>query len=236
MTPISPFSPVALPSTLAVLSAFLPTVAAIWARRSPLRDPVGHVAVCWFVMAVLGSVGFFEYFVFHRTPSSSVIVAPLVTGLFPVLLLPPTLTWVGGVGKRLQWPVLGVWLLLWAVAAFAAGGTRRFTVVVDPFMSAAMGAASAWALAAQVRRAPRSLLNAPWLWILVGHVVYFTATMIRMPLIETLVAHHWAAGFEVHNGIMWLYTATYVVIARGMLLRQPAEAAIRLPTPAVGAA
>jgi hypothetical protein len=185
-------------------------------------------------MALLGSIGFVQVFVLHHPPSA--VVGPAVTGLFPVLLLPPSLTWIGKQAKRLQWPVLGAWALVWAIAAVALGGTRQFATLIEPFMSTAMGVVSVWALAAQVRRAPRSLARADWAWILTGHIVYFATTMVRMPLMETLVAKHLAGQLQVHNGIMLLYTATYLVIARGMLLRQPAEAAVRLPTPAVGAA
>ena len=213
---ISPLFSTFLPSTISVGMAFLPPIAAVRARRSVLRDPAGQVALCWLVMAL---AGFAQFVGLLLKPGTAIPVSFLVTALFPLLLLPPTLTWIGGSAKRAQWAILAVWAVVWVAAIVTLRDLRPFNLVVDPVMSSGLAVASALALAAQVRRAPARLLQADWFWILVAHVVYFVTMMLRMPIIETLVAHHWAASLEVHNGIMLLYSVLYVMIARGMLLR-----------------
>jgi hypothetical protein len=88
-----------------------------------------------------------------------------------------------------------------------------------------MCALSAAALAAQVRRESAAPARADWLWILTGHVMYFAINIVRMPLLESLVAGHWDAIVAVSNAFELLHIVVYVVIARGMLLSaRPATA------------
>jgi hypothetical protein len=223
----SPLSLTYVMTTLGAGAAFLPPLAAAWTRRFSLRTPAGQVAFCWLVMALAGAVGWVRYFVFGLAPQTR--ISYLVTGLFPILLLPPTLTWIGRAAKRWQWPALAVWTVVWAVGAIGLLEVRLFRMLLDTPMSLAMGAVSLWALAAQVRRAPGRLLAADWCWILIGHVVYFAADMLRSPLLEALAARHWDMVIALHNGFMLLYVAIYLVIARGVSLPPAADPAPAAP-------
>jgi hypothetical protein len=220
---LSLLSRLPVPSLLASALAFLPPAAALWTGRPLHRDPAGRVALAWLFMALAGVTQLVVYMVAPRAP---VPVTLVVTGVFPVLLLPPTLAWIGGRARRVQWPVLGVWLALYVAVCLRMGHlqqSREFKLLADPVMSAGMAVASAWALAAQVRRAPDQIGRADWFWILVAHVLYFAVMMFRMPLIEAAVARNWAAAIDVHNGVMLLHCAVYVLLARGMLLRRAAD-------------
>jgi hypothetical protein len=224
-----PLSMTSVLTTLAVAAGFVPPLAAAWTRRFSLRTPVGQVAFCWLVMALAGVVGWVRLFVLGLQPQTP--ISFLVTGLFPFLLLPPTLTWIGREAKRWQWPALAAWAIVWAVGAAGLLDVRLFRMLLDAPMSLAMCAVSVWALAAQVRRAPSRLVVAGWYWILVGHVVYFAADMVRSPLLEALAARHWDMVIGVHNGFMLLFVAIYLVIARGVLLPSTADAGPAAPAP-----
>ncbi|AHG89103.1 hypothetical protein J421_1566 [Gemmatirosa kalamazoonensis] len=232
--PSSPLSPAFLAPTLATVAAFAPPAAAGWARRSFLGDPAGQVATCWLVTALVGLANFVAYF-YHWLPRSFPLF-PFAFGVMPLLLAPPLLTWIGRDAARWRWAFVAAWLAITAALLAALGTGREFVVVMDPLMSALLAALSLWALAAQVRRAPASIARHDWFWILVGQVTYFATNMIRVPLVETLVARHWAAAIAVSNGIMLLYCVSYVVIARGMLVRDPEPRAVRLAAPSMGAA
>jgi len=221
MVHASPLSLSNLPATLAMGIAFAPPLAALWARRSVVRDPAGRIAVGWLLMALAGSVGFVRYFVFGLPPMTS--LSFFVTPLSPVLLAPPTLTWVGGNAKRWQWPALAAWLALCLVAGVVLRDTRAFKTVLDPLMSLSMFTLSGVALAMQVRRNPVSIGRTNWFWILTGQMMYFVTDTFRQPIMESLVARHLTdAMMPVNGALMLLYSLTYLVIARGMLLRSSA--------------
>ena len=216
----SPLAPTVLPATLSVATAFLPPLAALWARRS-LAEPAGRVAVCWLVMAAFGAFNMAWYYL--GLPLPSLYSSEIVTAAFPVLLLPPTLRWIGGSARRWQWPALLVWLAVWGVGVVSFHDTREFKSIVESVMSAALCVASVWALAARIHESPSELRRTDWFWILTGHVMYFAINMFRGPLIEALVARHWGALLAVNAAILLLYSLTYVVIARGMLVRPAAS-------------
>lgn len=218
---LSPFAPEALPATIATWVAFAPPVAAIAARRSFVHEPAGRIALCWLAMAVIGAVQFFGFFVFGTNVP---VVGRTIDILFPLLLLPPTLHWIGGSARRWQWPLLAGWVLLWLAGAVGLPGARPFRTIVEPVMSIGLGVATVWALAAQVQRAPWRLSRTDWFWILLAHVLYFVIGTVRAPLFEALVANHWDVRFQVYTGIQLLYCAVYLMLARGMMMRAPVSA------------
>jgi hypothetical protein len=213
---------------LATVLAFLPPVAALRSRYPFRREPAGQVAACWLVMALLGLAQLLWFASGHslaRVPSTAV-----TTALFPLMLAPPSLTWIGPAAKRWQWHGCAVWLAFWAFAVVKVPDPRTFHAIVTPVMSLGMAAVSAAALAACVLRTTVADRRADWFWILLGHVVYFATSSFRGPLIEALVARHWNAAVAVSNGILLLYCAVYVVITRGMLLRPRASRRLAAPT------
>jgi hypothetical protein len=212
---LSPLSPAMLPATIATWSAFAPPVAAVWARRDLLREPAGQVATCWAIMALAGITEFVGYFYLNRNLPP---VTLSVTVLFPLLLLPPTIDWIGGGMPRWRWPIIVAWSLVWSAAVAALHQTRVFGVVINPLMAALMAAMSAWALASQIRRAPNHL-RTDWFWILLAHVLYFVVMIFRVPLIESLVARHPDLLLPVDHAFQLLHCVVYALLARGMLLR-----------------
>jgi hypothetical protein len=116
------------------------------------------------------------------------------------------------------------------VAVVVLHESRPFKTIMDPLAAASLGALSALALAAQVRRTQTALARADWFWILTAQVMYFAVTLFREPVVEALVARDWGAVLAVNNAIVLLYSAAYVVTARGMLLRpQPTVSAPSAP-------
>jgi hypothetical protein len=227
--PTSPLAPEHLASTVATVVAFAPPLAALYARRS-LREPAGQVAVCWFAMAVIGAGSFVRY---HYPPALAGFPIVLVAyGLLPMLLLPPTLAWIGHGAPRWRWLAVGVWMVCVAGLVAALGTKRAFAAVASPLSGALMCAASGLSLASRVRAAPAAVRAHDWFWVLTGHVLYFTAGLVRMPLQEALVERHWAAVVAVNDGILLLFCVSYLLIARGLLLRAPVEAPARTSTAA----
>jgi len=219
----SPLSLDMLPTTLATWTAFLPPAAALWRRRAVGRDRVTWLGAAWLVMAAIGCVGYLRYFVLGLSPRTPLTY--VVTALYLPLFLPPTLAWIGSRARRWQWPALAAWAVAWVVAVVLLHESRPFKTIMDPLAAATLGALSALALAAQVRRAPTAITRADWFWILTGQVMYFAVTLFREPVVEALVARDWGAVLAVNNAILLLYSAAYLVIARGMLLRPQPEAA-----------
>jgi hypothetical protein len=213
----SPFSLPMLAPLLATVLAFLPPVAALRSRYPFWREPAGQVAACWLVMALVGLAQLLWFASGHslaRVPSTA-----FVTAVFPLMLVPPSLAWIGPAARRWRWPVCAAWLVVWMLAVVKIPDPRAFHALVSPVMALGMAVLSAVALAACVRRTTVADLRADCFWILVGHVVYFAASGFRGPLIEALVRRHWDSAVAVANGILLLYCAVYVVVARGMLLR-----------------
>ena len=207
-------------TTLAIhgLCVLAPSATATYRRRFGSHDPVGQVAFCWLIMALTEAAAISRYVV--GFPPKSFDIAGVVFGLFPLLLIPPTLTWIGPRAARWRWPLLGAWCAVWA-AVFFAGTDRMIMATGFPLMSAGMCALSLWALAVRVPSHTHAsdIRTQSWFWILVGHVVYFVANVFRGPLIETLVARHWDVVYHVHNGILLVYAASYLLVARGILQR-----------------
>lgn len=220
----SPLSLANLPTTIATFALFVPPVAAAWARRSP-REPAGQVALCWGVMGLLGFVSFARYFYFPEALRSFPVHA-LVLAALPILLLPPSFAWIGRGARRWLWPSIAAWAACAALLVATLGPTRALAAVGDPIMAIVMCTVTGLALGAQTRRAPRDMREHDWFWILTGHLVYFATELFRMPLQESLVARHWNAGLAVHNGIMFVYCASYALITLGMLRRSPAVAPV----------
>ena len=213
------------------LTAFVPSIAAVWARRVSWRDPVGQVAIAWTVMAVVGALGPIRFY-FGIGPALP--IASLVFVLFPLLLLPPTMTWMGPRVARWRWWAMGAWCVVAAIALATLGSGRVLDTVAFPAMAAGMGALSGLAIASRVHGGPERISRQGWFWILTAHVIYFVTDIFRWPLLESLVERHWEFLFDINNGVLWIYAAIYVMIARGIVLaREPAPSAQSASAPRV---
>jgi hypothetical protein len=186
-------APIPWPVWLSLGGAFLPPIAAVWNRRSFRREPAGQVAFCWLVMSIAGVVSMLQ---FMRVMPRTFPLAVSVGLLFPLLLVPPTLTWIGPAAKRRQSVVLGAWIAVCAT----------LLVAID---------VSVAALGARARSAVGALHRQDWLWILTAHVMYFGAEMLRPPLMETL-AGRLDLGRLLQEGFLVVQLLVYVLLAWGM--------------------
>lgn len=205
-------------TTLSVWVAFVPPAAALGARRFR-RDPVGQIAVCWLAMAILGFLQLAR--VLGWIPRG-LPLGYVATTTFPLFLVPPSLTWIGRRAKRWQWPILAGWCALCVAAYVTFPTTREFRAVMSPLMALVMTTLSGMALASRVHLGRDPVRQADWFWILTAHVVYFTSDILRQPLLEALVASHYAALDWVADGLMLLYVGVYLMVGYGMLLREDA--------------
>jgi hypothetical protein len=208
-----------VPILLAALVAFAPALAAAWRHRWHPRDPLAQVAFAWLVMAVVGLAGILRWMTLGVPPWLSMVGS---TELFPVLLLPVTLRWVGPSAFRWRWLIILAWVEMCMLAHHTLPDGRTFRLVMQPMMALMMTAASASALAARVLESRhRALSEEPWFWILTAHVAYFASDIWRQPLIETAVARWPSQPLAIHNGFMMLYTVLYLMIAWATMLREP---------------
>jgi hypothetical protein len=212
--PSSHASLFAWPLLLSEGSALAPPLAALWARRSFRRDPAGQVAACWLVMWVMGLASLIQ--ALHWLPRT-VPVNAAVTVLFPLLLLPPTLTWISPRARRWRWPLVAGWIGFCALMLAVVGNGRAFAMVIDPVMAAGMAVLSVAALGARVRVADGVVRAYDWFWILTAHAVYFALETLHRPLLETLAARQWSAVFPVQMGFMLADTMVYLLLAWAML-------------------
>jgi hypothetical protein len=215
-----------------LITSTTPLIAALIARRSLTRDPAGQIALGWGI----STVGSLVKIVLTRVLGSQTLVAHrLELLLVTACLLYGMTTWIDGVSRRTRWLVVGGWCVAWAFTLPIAV-RREFVLLTQPVQAAVILAVSGLALASRVRDAETSLARADWFWILTGHITYFSATLVRMPLQESLVQRHWDLGWPVHFGIMFVYSASYLVVARGMLLnasdRRPTSGGFPLTRPA----
>jgi hypothetical protein len=212
-------APIPWPVWLSLGGAFLPPIAAAWNRRSFRREPAGQVAFCWLVMSIAGVVSMLQFM--HLVPRTFPLAAT-VGLLFPLLLVPPTLTWIGPAAKRRQPLVLGAWIAVCAVLVVAIDDRRELRLVSGPLSATVLAILSVAALGARARSAVGALQRQDWLWILTAHVMYFGAEMLRPPLMETL-SGRLDLGRLLQEGFLVVQLLVYVLLAWGML-QPPATA------------
>lgn len=215
-------------SWLSVTSAFLPPVAALWRRRSLVHEPAGQVALGWLVMSLFGVATVLQ---FLRVLPRAIPFGGLVALSFPLLLLSPTLAWIGPAAKRKQWVALGVWAALAVVLIVTHPERRQLRLVAAPTAFTTMAILSVAALGARARSAVGELRRQDWFWILTAHVMYFASEMLRAPLMETL-SGRLDLGAVLGRGFSLVHTSVYLMVAWGML--QPAPESPKTPNvPAV---
>jgi hypothetical protein len=214
-----------------VITSTTPVVAALIARRS-LREPAGVIALGWglstagsLVKLAMNAHYLPETLVWHR----------LELLLVTACLLYGAMQWIDSLSRRTRWLVVAGWCAVCALMLLVTV-KREFVLLTQPLQAAFVLLVSGLALASRVRSADGALGRMDWFWILTAHITYFSATLIRMPLQESLVRHHWDLGYPLHFGIMFVYSVSYLVIARGMLLngseRRPTTGGAPLTRPA----
>jgi hypothetical protein len=215
-----------------IITSTTPLIAALLARRSLARDPAGQIALGWGISTVGSLVKL--ALTRHYLPDT-LWAHRLELLLVTAFLLYGTMAWIDGVSRRTRWLVIAGWCIVWAFTLPIAV-KREFALLTQPLQAALILTVSGLALASRVRAGDTRLARTDWFWILTGHITYFAMTLIRVPLQESLVQHHWNWGMPVHFAIMFVYSASYLVIARGMLLnaseRRPTTGGIPLTRPA----
>ena len=209
-----------------------PFLAALIARRSLLREPAGLIALGWGISTVSSvfktamNRGYFADTLAAHRLELLVVTACLLYGM---------MQWIDGVSRRTRWVVLAGWA---AACAFTLliNVKREFTLMTQPLQAFVVLAMAGTALASRVRAAEAPLARMDWFWILTAHITYFSGTLVRMPIQESLVRNHWNWGYPLHFAIMFVYSVSYLVIARGMLLtgsdQRPTTGGIPLTRPA----
>jgi hypothetical protein len=215
-----------------LITSTAPFLAALVARRSLLRDPAGLIALGWGISTV-GSLfkiamnrGYLPATLWGHRLELLLVTACLLYGM---------LTWIDDVSRRTRWLVVAAWCVASAFTLLISV-KREFTLLTQPLQAMLILAVSGLALASRVRATDGPLPRADWFWILTGHITYFTGVLVRMPIAESLVRNHWDWGYPVHYAIMIVYSGSYLVVARGMLLtgseRRPTRGAVPLTRPA----
>jgi hypothetical protein len=214
------------------ITSLAPLLAAAIARRSIVGEPAGRIALGW-GLSTAGTL-------VKMAQSRQYLPESLWSSRFELLLVTAfllygTMEWIDGVSRRTRWLAIAGWCTAWAFSLLLAN-RRELALVMQPIQAALILTVSGLALGSRVRGGDARLARADWLWILMGHITYFAAMLIRMPLMESLVRHHFSSGMAVHFGIMFVYSASYLVIARGMLLdgveRRPTSGGVPLTRPA----
>jgi hypothetical protein len=215
-----------------IITSTTPFLAAVIARRSLLREPAGLIALGWGISTVSSvfktamTRGYFpETLAAHR------LELLIVTGC----LLYGMMQWIDGVSRRTRWLVLAGWAVACAFTLLITV-KREFTLMTQPLQAVVVLAMAGTALGSRVRAAEAPLARMDWFWILTAHITYFSATLVRMPIQESLVRNHWNWGWPLHFAIMFVYSVSYLVIARGMLLTgsepRPTPGGVPLTRPA----
>ncbi|WP_275832535.1 hypothetical protein [Roseisolibacter sp. H3M3-2] len=220
------------------MATALPTLAAWRAGTLSWRDRSGRVGIAWGVLFVCGLV---QLAAFMTRNGGMVTAGGMAYALLaPAVLVPALLALVGGPPQRWSAALAAV-LVLWGVAAMLAIGTgRRITFVYSTPVHFVLLALSIVALGAQGRRAadPLSRDAEPgWVWIGVGHVVYFLTYTIGRALVELVVPQGRAAQLNAHFATLIIYAFAMAAIAWGIWMgraRRPAPPPRGTPLPTAG--
>ena len=218
--PAPPPSPFAWPTLLGAASLAFPALAAVYARRSLLREPGGQVAGALLLVLVVSLLGLGQ--VLGVVPRM-VPVSSLVFAVHPLLTVVPLLTWVGGSAPRRRPVVQGAAAAALVAGLLLLGPGREFRLVVGPAAGLLMTALCAVALAQSVRAGAESRADGRTI-VLGGLLTYFIITVIAPPLIETLVGGDPRAVIDAHMGLQLVYAGCMTVVAWGVARRVPVPA------------
>ena len=217
MTPPAP-SPFAWPILLGASSLAFPALAALYARRSLLREPGGQVAGALLLVLVINLLGLAQ--VLGLVPRG-VPVSSLVFAVHPLLTVVPLLSWIGGSAPRRRPLVQGAAAAALGAGLLLLGPGREFHLVVKPAAGVLMTSLCALALAQSVRAGVESRADGRTI-VLGGLLTYFVITIVASPLIETLVGADPRALIDAHMGLQLVYAGCMTAIAWGVARRVPA--------------
>jgi hypothetical protein len=151
-------------------------------------------------------------------------VAYLGAPVQTVLLLLALAHWqIGAVARRAVRLAAAGFVAVWALLMLGVEDPRDFSRFASPLRALLVVAVAAWTM---VRRSTRTLevpAGEPWFWVCAGLLLYFGTGVVLGPVSRLLYGGAPHLVLAAHNAKSVINIFAYLLVARGMLCRQPSR-------------